>query len=52
MDKHTETIRCTECEKVQQAEVVHTFPWYTFVHTCEFCEYIIMESEWERVDNK
>jgi len=43
---HTETIRCPDCNKKQSAKVKHTLPFYTFIHTCEKCGYVIMESEW------
>lgn len=43
---HTEKIRCPECDKLQVARVQHTVPFYTFIHTCEKCGYVIMESEW------
>lgn len=46
---HKETIRCPECGSVQEAEVDPTEPWYTYVHHCEKCGHIIMESEWETV---
>jgi len=49
---HKETIRCPECGCVQMAEVEHTEPWYSYVHHCEKCGYIITESEWEIVNNE
>lgn len=49
-ESHIETIICPDCESVQRAEVVHTQPWYSYVHVCDNCEYIIMESEWDRVE--
>jgi ribosomal protein S27E len=48
MNSHKEIIKCCECNKVQVAEVLHTFPWATFIHHCSGCGYIIMESEWDR----
>ena len=50
LPSHVETIRCPSCGTVQQAMVEHTWPWAMFCHFCEKCEYIIMESEWERVE--
>ena len=47
---HTERIRCPECVSEQDATVEHTFPHWSRVHTCASCGYIIMESEWERVE--
>lgn len=46
---HTEWISCPDCGGHQLAVVEHTFPWFSYVHTCGFCEYVIMESEWEEV---
>lgn len=50
----TECIVCPNCETAQDANVemtpYHVFPAY--VHNCENCEYIIMESEWETVDDR
>jgi ribosomal protein S27E len=47
-ESHEERIICPECENEQAAVVEHTIPWPSYVHVCEFCDYIIMESEWER----
>lgn len=46
MESHVELIECPECNEIQSATVEHTFPWYSYVHTCVKCNYIIMESEW------
>lgn len=46
---HAETIRCPNCESIQCAEILHTFPWHSYVHNCTSCGYVIMESEWEPV---
>jgi len=43
---HVEKIVCPECDWIQEAKVEHTIPWHTYVHTCEKCKHIIMESEW------
>lgn len=51
-EAHTEIIKCPECEKVQWATVEHTWPWWSYIHICNHCEYVIMESEWEKVGNK
>lgn len=51
IETFTETIRCPECGTVQEAEVEATIPWFTYIHTCEKCGYVIMESEWERMDD-
>jgi hypothetical protein len=46
---HKETIQCTECDEIQEAQVEHTTPYYTYVHKCVKCGYTIMESEWNTV---
>lgn len=51
-DYHVERIRCPECNYVQQAEVEHTKPWWCYIHTCRNCNYIIMESEWNCIDDR
>ena len=43
---HNEKIKCPECGRVQFAKVEHTFPFYTYIHTCKKCSHVIMESEW------
>ena len=45
---HTETIKCLKCGKIQEAKVLHTYPWFSYVHECE-CGEIILESEWTKV---
>lgn len=42
-------IKCPECGTIQDAIVEHTFPFSTYVHHCENCGYVIMESEWEEI---
>lgn len=44
----TETIVCPECWFTQKATVTHRKgdPWPTFIHECERCGYLIVESEW------
>jgi len=49
MDSHTQKIKCPECDKVQPGTIEHTFPWWSYVHHCVKCEYIIMESEWQNL---
>lgn len=48
-DVHLENIVCPSCKSIQMAIVEHTIPFYTYIHECEECSYIIMESEWEKV---
>ena len=45
---HYERIICPECDKVETGKVEHTDPWWSYVHTCSCCGYVIMESEWEK----
>jgi hypothetical protein len=52
MKKHKETIECPECKKKQIAEVLHTFPWWSYIHNCVNCNYTIMESEWTCIDTE
>jgi hypothetical protein len=42
-------IECPECETIQAAIIEHTVPFGTYIHHCENCKYIIMESEWNQV---
>ena len=46
----TEKIICPECGQIQYAKVEDTIPFPTYIHECEDCKYIIMESEWQRAD--
>ncbi len=48
---HIETIRCPECGKEQDAEVMETWPWWMRCHLCVRCGYVIMEGEWQRVNH-
>ena len=43
-------IICPECSTTQEAIVVHTFPFLTFIHHCVKCKYVIMESEWNQIE--
>lgn len=50
-DRTPQMIKCPSCDTVQAAIVDHTtFPFSTYIHYCEKCEYIIMESEWDLVE--
>ncbi len=46
---HVDIIVCPECNTEQRARVAHTVPFYTYLHTCENCGYVIMESDWDVV---
>lgn len=48
MSEHTEYIHCPNCGEIEQAEVLHTMPWYSYVHFCTKCGYTITESEWNK----
>jgi len=45
--KHSDRIKCPMCGHVQKATVRDTMPFYTYIHTCKKCRYIITESDWE-----
>jgi hypothetical protein len=49
---HIDIIECPECKTIQQAIVEHKWPWYSRVHWCINCEFIIMESDWKIVEPK
>lgn len=49
-DSHEEVICCPECGTVQVANVLHSVPFATYIHHCIHCEYVIMESDWDRVE--
>jgi hypothetical protein len=49
MEKHKEIIICPKCENRQWAIVEHTDPFYTYIHNCPVCKYVITESDWEVV---
>lgn len=51
-EKHEERIKCPECNHVQTAivESVPGFPFAAYIHNCEKCEFIIMESDWMSAD--
>lgn len=46
---HKELIYCPDCDSIQEATVQHTVPFWTYFHICTNCQYVIMESEWNRV---
>lgn len=46
----TDTIKCPECSKIQDADVTQgNAPFATYIKVCE-CGYIIMESEWDVIN--
>jgi hypothetical protein len=46
-----EYVRCPECDTEQDARVEHTVPFFTYLHTCVSCGYLIMESEWHKINH-
>lgn len=51
-EDYNEVIKCPNCSQIQIGTVVPTLPFNTFVHECESCKYIIMESEWNKQEVK
>jgi len=47
-EKHAE-IKCPQCGYVQKAKIIKTFPFYTYIHYCEKCNYVITESDWDEI---
>ncbi len=47
-EDHLEVIWCPECRTVQVASVEHTAPFFTHIHECTQCKYMILESEWNQ----
>ena len=47
-EKHAE-IKCPQCGHVQKAKIRKTFPFYTYIHYCEKCNYVITESDWNEI---
>ena len=43
-------IKCPSCNTVQAAICKHTIPFYTYIHYCKNCNYVIMESEWDIIE--
>lgn len=42
-------IKCPSCNTIQGAIIECTFPFATYIHECEKCKYVIMESEWNEI---
>ena len=45
------TIKCSNCDKIQQAMIRRGVLGNIYLHDCEDCGYTIMESEWNQIDN-
>ena len=52
LQTYNEIIECPNCQDVQVAKVVESIPWNIYIHTCTNCEYRIMESEWNEIDEQ
>lgn len=44
-----QTIQCPECLTIQQATVIESVPFNTYIHYCENCKYVITESDWNEI---
>ena len=44
---YNEWIVCPECKTSQEATIEVGIPWNTYIHECEKCKYVIMESDWQ-----
>jgi len=42
-------IKCPQCGHVQDARVKKTLPFYTYIHICEKCNYVITESDFDEM---
>jgi len=40
-------IICPNCGAIELATIEETVPFWSYIHNCTKCEYIIMESDWE-----
>ena len=47
-------IVCPECGSGQVAYVTYTdgHPFATYIHECDNCKYLIMESEWNAIETR
>lgn len=48
-DGYAVEIRCPKCGLEQEAQVVYSQPFNTYVHECKNYRFTITESEWEEV---
>jgi hypothetical protein len=44
---HKELIICPKCKHECNATVIHTIPFFTYIHNCHNCHYVITESNWD-----
>lgn len=51
-EHHIERIECPECGTRQIATILHTSPFWTWLHHCISCNHTITESEWICIDTE
>lgn len=51
-ETHKELIICPECQHQCNATVIHSVPFFTYIHHCEACNYVITESDWQEVKSE
>lgn len=49
MNTFKENIECPNCHDCQLATIIESLPWWTYIHTCTSCNYLITESDWHTV---
>jgi ribosomal protein S27E len=45
-------VMCPECGSIVEGKVERWYPWDIYSAECDNCGYIIMESEWEEINDK
>ena len=48
LHSHTEQVICPNCQSTESATVTHSVPFWSYVHECQRCSYLICESEWDK----
>ena len=51
-ETHKELIICPECQHQWNATVIHSVPFFTYIHHCQACNYVITESDWQEVKSE
>jgi len=51
MPDYNVKIICPQCQSIQDANVEPCWTWDVYIHKCTECKYIIMESEWNEIQN-
>lgn len=44
-------IRCPNCQTIEEAEIKESIPFNIYIHNCSKCDFTIMESDWEEVED-